>query len=365
MKLSMIYVILPFITLFIAPMVKTKNINQEKLILFFFAVSYIFLCGLRDGGGADDLSYRVYYEKGYGGNILQMFSGKEPLFNLLRIICNTLGMNYKGVFLAYAVITVAFLCAALSNCRLDKDDLMLYIAAFYFISFSGMFTTMRQAAAMSMNFYLKSCHSPSWKKRCVLWMLIVCTHYGFIILLPIEVFFALWKEKLSFFVKSLIPICALLVGNFISFDGVIQKITSILELYSYMNDKENFSLATAIGIVAILLFGVYILNLLLKSRSSIQVDTKVGSKIQESTMLYFSLLFLTANMRWSNRICYYYLPFVPFVIVEFAGHLMVNGSSRKLRTVLSLILYVGFEWIMLSYFGTSGYAWSIRLWGGV
>ena len=44
---------------------------------------------------------------------------------------------------------------------------------------------------------------------------------------------------------------------------------------------------------------------------------------------------------------------------------MVNGSSRKLKTALSLILYFGFEWIMLGYFGISGYAWSIRLWGGV
>lgn len=365
MKLSMIYVILPFLTLFIVSRIKVKNIDSEKLILFFFAVSYIFLCGLRDGGGADDLSYRAYYEKGYGGNILQMFSGKEPLFNLLRIICTTLGMNYKGLFLAYAVITVAFLCAALSNCRLDKDDLILYIAAFYFVSFSGMFTTMRQAAAMSMLFYLKSCHNLSWKRRCVLWMLIVCTHYGFIILLPIEVFFALWNGKLNSFVKGLIPICALLVGSFIHLDGLIQKITSTLGLYSYMNDKENFSSATAIGIVAISLFGLYILNLLFESRSSIQVDTGVESKIHESTMLYFSLLFLTANMRWGNRICYYYLLFVPFVVIEFAGHFMINGSSRKLRTVLSLVLYVGFEWIMLGYFGTSGYAWSIRLWGGV
>ena len=260
---------------------------------------------------------------------------------------------------------MAFLCAALSNCRLDKDDLILYIAAFYFVSFSGMFTTMRQAAAMSMLFYLKSCHNLLWKRRCVLWMLIVCTHYGFIILLPIEVFFALGNGKLNIFVKGLIPICALLVGRFVHLGGLIQKITSTLGLYSYMNDKENFSSATAIGIVAISLFGMYILNLLFESRSSIQVDTGVESKIHESTMLYFSLLFLTVNMRWGNRICYYYLLFVPFVVIEFAGHFMINGSSRKLRTALSLMLYVGFEWIMLGYFGTSGYAWSIRLWGGV
>lgn len=79
MKLSIIYVILPFITLFIVSRIKVKNINSEKLILFFFAVSYIFLCGLRDGGGADDLSYRAYYEKGYGGNITDVFWKRAPI----------------------------------------------------------------------------------------------------------------------------------------------------------------------------------------------------------------------------------------------------------------------------------------------
>lgn len=371
MSLSLIYIVMPLITIFIIPHIQIGRISRYKTILFFFAISYILMCGLRDGGGADDESYRLYYEMGYGGEIFQIFTDKEPLFNLLRFFCYALNLNYKGLFLCYAIITILFVCLALKNLNLPLENLVLYIAAFYFIAFSGMFTAMRQAAAMAIVFYIYSCKNLSILKRIVLWLLIVCTHYGFVLLILIEIVLCIFRYHFSNLIIISILVISVAIGMFIRLDNLVQQITSMLGLFDYMNDAANYDNVAGIGIVTWFLLILYFLkNIIYNKSTGVKLTTNdnfnksaiaIDDKANMAQMLYFVLIAITQQMRWGNRIAYYYLLFVPFLMVDAANYVRLNNTKVDLSWLIKVILYIGFELLMFFYFGEDGYVWSIKI----
>lgn len=372
------YCILPFLLLYIAPNIKTKvaigkhgnsktnNLKALFWILLVFSLSFIWLYGLRDMGGVDDAAYRLYYERNYGGSIFDFLStDKEPLFNLLKTMGYALGLNYKCLFLGYAIIDICFLIGGLKNYYQTKADLTLYLASFYFIAFSGVFTTMRQSTVMAMLFYFYSLEHPSWKKRAIMWILMICSHYGFLILLPVEIIFSARQYRLNKGIKIILPCICLVLGTFVDLGGIIQKVTGILGLYSYMNDSGNYTNVSGVGIVTLVLFGIYLYLLIKEKRVPKDTPRKaeIFQKITYGNMMYFSILFLTARLRWGNRLGYYYLFTVPMLICYLYEILPVKRKGKLLKYSFITLLYVGFLIVMKGVLGENGYVWSMNFWG--
>lgn len=367
-----LYTALPFAVLFLAPSINSRIVisnrrrqwNDLFWILSAFAITLIFIYGLRDSGGADDAAYRLYYEHNLGGSFLDFFEAeKEPVFNLIKLVGYALGLNYKGLFLGYAVIIIAFMIAGLKNHYERKSDVTLYIAAFFFIAFPAVMTVMRQAAAMAMLFYLYSLRKPTWKQRILMWFLILCTHYGFVILLPVEIAMVCIKHRLSTTIKILVPLGCLVIGQTVNLNEVIRIITSTLGLYGYMNDDVNYTDASGIGIVTVILFVLYIVMLLYRKRSAYaSVQLQWLDKLDYSLMMYFSLLLLAANLHWANRLGMFYTCMVPHLITECFNMLPIKKAKKFPFYAVVLCLYGLFLVYMHGNYGEAGYQWSVGFW---
>ncbi len=371
----LLYYIFPFFLLYIIPNIKTKVVagknrnlkrdNSEKFFWIFliFSISFIWMYGLRDMGGADDAAYRLYYERNYGGGVFDFLNtDKEPLFNLLKAIGYTFGLNYKTLFIGYAAIDLCFLISALKNYYRTKSHLTLYLAAFFFIAFSGVFTTMRQSAATAILFYLYSLENPSRKKRIVLWALIILSHYGFLILLPFEIVFSEKQYRISKTTKVIVPCVCLVMGGFINLSGIIQKITSVLGLYNYMNGSGNYTGNSNLGIVTVIMFLIYLYLLLVNGRLSgvTGEDFNAVNKISYGNMMYFSIMFLTSRLKWGNRLGCYYLFTVPMLIPFLYDALPVKKKGKLLKYSIITVLYFGFIMVMKGILGENGYIWSLN-----
>lgn len=65
------------------------------------------------------------------------------------------------------------------------------------------------------------------------------------------------------------------------------------------------------------------------------------NKIAYGQMMYFSSLFLTSNLRWGNRIGYYYALFVPFIIVDLWKLFPTDSKNKRLFSLaFKVLLYI-------------------------
>lgn len=362
-----LYIMIPFVLLFIMPHVQTRTLDKHnKLILWMLVITYVILCGLRDSGGADDSSYRIYYEMDYGGSIFSLLGNKEPLFNIFRELGYLINANYKWMFMCYAVFTAVIIALALKEYFRDEPGLAIYIAAFLFLSYSSMFTVMRQATAMSLMLLLYSRDNLSWKKSVLYWFAIICCHSGFVVVLVFEIIAKKLKYRISRIFRVLVPLVCFGIGQVFNFSPIIEWFTSKIGLFSYMNTSENFGKSTAIGLVLYVSFILYLIKEWLDYRHKWKQDKvclEKKNKIAYGQMMYFSLLFLTSNLRWGNRVAYYYTLFIPFVIVDLWKLLPVKSKDRKiLSLIFKLVLYICFLIVMNGQLGEAGYQWSLNFW---
>lgn len=368
-----LYATVTAVLLFIVPEInkskKTKRgTNNNWVMLIAFVITYILLCGLRDGGGHDDEMYKLYYNSNYGGSIFSFLQEKEPLFNIIRQAGYELGVNYKFMFLCYALITSIFIAAALKNYFENDDGIDLYIAAMFFLVYTSLFTVMRQAVGMAIIFYLYSCENLSWKKRVLLWFAILCSHTGFIVMLPIEFLITFTKYKINNKILIIVPIVCLILGRSVDLNRIIEFVTSKTGLFEYMNRESNFNQESNIGVVAYSLFAVYLINMMrintIRSHNSDLSErmVKLNDGLLWGQMMYFSILFLTSTLRWGNRIGYYYMLFAPFVLFNFLKLFALRPKEIFLiRKIMIAVLYVFFLFTVYFFLGKEGYQWSLNM----
>lgn len=226
-----------------------------------------------------------------------------------------------------------------------------------------MFTIMRQALASSILFYMYSFSELPWKKKFFFWFLIICTHYGFLILIPVEIFLSLKKYKIGWKIKIAILIICFILGYLGSLSNVLLIVTNVLNVYKYMNMSENYMEENNLGIVIFILFIIYIYSLY---RTKIVEkkgyrETLKARKNSITQMLYIAIMFITMRTRWANRLCYYYLPFMPVLLVDFFNLLPLNKSCKSmLRYIFIISMGVAFVFLMKKILGCEGYCWSFK-----
>ena len=353
-------IIVPFIILFIIPrikilycylIIKNRSIKIEKrIILIIFILMYLILFGQRYGGGADDEAYQMFYEYNHGFSY-QLFWGKEPVFNILRAFGHLLDLDYKWLFFSYSLLTAVPFSMAIYNYFNAKQDLILYIAAFLFIAYTTLLTTMRQAIVIALLFYLFSLKNISLKKRIIFWFIMICSHYGFILILPLEILAYKLKYKFKKCFLITIPITCYFIGKIINFEIIINFIAKYLKTFTYMTLSENFNVQTEFSIVICILFVLYVIkiaNLKKVIRNADGEYTNYYNKFLYAQMMYFSLSFLTMRLRWGNRLAYYYILYMPLLIIDLINFLNLSArSKRQITCFLEAVFYVFFLLVVL------------------
>ena len=332
--------------------IHTKD-RQKKIALSMLFLMIVILLGLKDGGGQDDSSYRDYYELNYSSHFT-FLKGMEPLFLLLRYLGKTLGFNYKWLFLSYSIIAATFICAALNNWVDSAKDVQLYAAAFLFLVLPKSFTVMRQTVAMAIVFYNYSLPDKEWKKKIVLWVCTILTHYGFIVLLPFEIYGLAKKYHVSRTVRFAVPLMCGLVSMTGIVNWTINKVVTITGMYSYMR-QAKISQDNGSGIVNIVVIGLYYLIFMLSAKYDSQNGLKgIGEGAQLQTMerklwfgsfVYISLLLFTQNIWGAARIAYYYLLFAPMLILQAVDIIPFDKKSyRYAKNISIVLLYLMYLW---------------------
>ncbi|WP_127579953.1 EpsG family protein [Paenibacillus koleovorans] len=340
---------------------KNEKISNNFLLIVSFAVAQVLLLGLRDFGGADDESYRAFYDLGYGAGAWYGFlSEKEPFFILFRTIGLTFELNYKFLFLLYAMFQGIVIVKALRNYFNDVNSTVLYIAGYFFLTYSSVFTVMRQASAMAIIFYY---YSLSEKERDRWWLLLAIlaffNHYASILVIVIELLrkLIIRKRYISKITKILVPIMCLILGNFIDFQAIFSLLGTLSNgLYSYMDSTNNFLSSAKHSRVITVLFIVYCFLVISKSNSENKERTELLETLQ---MIYFSLAFLALHLNWGSRIELYYKMFQPFIIIDVVNRF--NKQSKLILTVLICItLLFLFAVVIYSIPGIANYKWSLN-----
>ena len=125
---------------FIASMASNRNIRKSLLFLMF--LSTFFLSAFRVDIGIDYSGHYYLYK-------LIVFNGdygvSEPLFILISLFCNSVGIDFPGVIIIYSFITI-YPIYYISQKEDNPYLFFLYFLIFYFISFA----IIRQFAAISI-----------------------------------------------------------------------------------------------------------------------------------------------------------------------------------------------------------------------
>ena len=336
------------------------RINMSIPVIFFFVISIIFFMGFRNGGGIDDESYKLFYESEYGRNSwIGVLSQKEPIFILFSNISKHFGINYKGLFLLYAIFQGFFLFKALKNYFINPWEVSLFVAGYFFFVYSSSFTVMRQASAMVIIFYYYSLSNI--KKRKWGWALAILSficHYGAIIAILIEAIRKIFFNKLKLGViwKIGLPLVCLALSYIINFQNILQYITAALNMYSYMQQSENYLADSKLGRVAFVAFVIYCFLLIYENISKKKIDDNTEN-IHFIQMLYFSLTFLTAHLRWGSRIQLYSIMFLPFLLIDISK---LFKNKIIVMFTFCVILVLGTIYIFSYIDGIANYQWSVN-----
>lgn len=371
----MTLLILAPLLVLILPSLSMRRISRKRLAVFLFFICFVLLCGLKDYGGQDDSSYRLFYEQNYASSFI-FLQGKEPLFLLLRIIGKSMGLNYKWMFLSYSILAAVFFSKACMNYFDSGAQVKLFSLAFLFIAFPATLTVMRQTVAMAIVFYAYSIPNKNLKKRIVLWTVAILSHYGLILLLPIEVLGYMRKYRVNNFLRVAIPFICLVIGytNFVA--KIINTVVNWTGMYSYMLNSSESSVDGS-GVVKIVLILLYLLVVFLDTRyhftkENSNIDSnedeiccfftqEAQSKILWGEMLYLSLILISGKIWGASRIGYYYLFFAPMLVLQTLEIINFDDKSRKIaRGFTVVMLYVFFLLYVRSSLATGGYSWSVN-----
>lgn len=337
--------------------------NQKKFATIMLAIMYILLCGLKDAGGQDDLEYKRIYEENYGTQFV-FLKGKEPLYLILRIVGKSFNLNYKSMFLFYAVITAFFISRACLNFFDSARNIQLFSAAFLFIAFPTAFTVMRQTVAMAIVFYIYSKKTISWKSRILLWTFAILSHYGFILLLPIEILGCVRQYQINRTLRWSVPMICWGVGSLGIVAWLINIVVTYTGMYSYMSTAAENSIKSGSGIVKITIVIIYLLVTFLSIKKSKVNEKNKEKDLRENKIVwgeffYISIFLFTQNIWGASRIAFYYLLFAPMLVIQLLEVINFNKKTRKLvKNICIWTLYVLYLIYVKNNIVSDAFSWS-------
>ena len=309
------------LTFFLLVFMGKKN-NLPISITFFML---FLLYGCRDYGGVDDTTYIEAFEGANNGTIVY---GMEKSFLIISRVLGEFGLNYKSVFLLYAL--VSFIFTYLSYKRLCKNRYEWLIALLGFLVFALVptITVMRQFAAAAILAYAFTLRFEKRNKSSlVLIGLATLIHVGSSIGFFV---FLLIPKRFSVTTKIIIPLIGLVIG----YSGILAGILKIVQYIvpdkytGYLSNSNTTS--PDVGILHLILITVYILQFILPAVFKMEnVSNRSIEFLQVMQMIYFLMYFSTLASGWASRVSLYFVLFVPFIFKTFISIFKLE-TDRKL-----------------------------------
>lgn len=307
-------------------------LDEKKYLKWGIVISFILIAtifALRNNLGMDDERYRHLFDIIATKNTKMYWdlAGVEKSYFILCFLFSSIGLNYKSLFVFYALISFFFLILIAKNLSLSKNHLFIWILCFMAFCFTPYLTVMRQFAASTISIYaIIKFDNNNFVKPFLLFVIAQLIHSSAMILLPFCFIKNIhFKKEIMLYV--LLPLIGLLISitPFWQFVGDIAEKLNLGGYFTYINNT-NGSLGGT-GIMVFSLYIIYALSLLWVYHSNreriynptINLFAKLGS-------MFFFLFFLTQKTGYLGRI---YYPFYLFEGVSLITILNCLPKSKK------------------------------------
>ncbi len=305
----LLYFSLFLLMFFLLVFVGKKNMLPINVIFFMLFLLY----GCRDYGGIDDTTYINAFQ---GANSGASVYGMEKSFLIISQLLGGLGLNYKSIFLLYALIAFVFMYLSYKKLCKNRYEWIVALLGFLVFAFIPTITVMRQFTAAAILMYAFILRFEKSNKRSLAFMgLATLIHVGASIGFW---FFLLIPKRFSVATKVIIPLMGLIIG----YSGIMVEILKVIHYIvpdKYSGYLSNSNTNTPdIGILHLILITIYLLQFIVPL--VFRVETKFNRSIeflQIMQMIYFFMYFATLSSGWASRVSLYFVLFVPFIFKTF------------------------------------------------
>jgi len=292
---------------------KNKYFKIILSLLFVFIISFI--VGLRGRNiGIDTKSYTSFF---YGLNI----SIKDKFFQLLATIAKLLSNNHS-IFL----FLVSFLTNYnyfISFYNMDDKNFCIYFAIFlsFFLFINVNINIIRQGLAMSFFTNGAVIFYKNGSKKCIniiiLFLLAILTHNSSIIVITGFMFFSIILYNISPRKTEILFYILIISTFFYSISSLLKPFESLHPLINLAYRYLTWSIKKELSFKYF-----YILITLMLIFYSFKLKLKYSNKISNDIIKYyllvlfgiFIIMFFKEEEMFSDRIFYYFFPFLPILI---------------------------------------------------
>ena len=307
-----------------------RNDKFEKigipLVLLFLTLFF----GLRDNLAIDDNSYINIFNNIRLGNPVYV----EKTFVIICKITNDLfHMNYKFVFLLYAVLSFLFIYLIIRKIKLKKYEFWIFILSFIAFCFTPYLNAMRQFLACTMFIYgMFLLNEKKYIKTALIIIFAGLIHNASYILI---VFIPLFIDKVNISnkFKIIIPLFAIILGYTRSIKVILTVIFQKFNISyaSYITNASDTSLTNS-GLLIYLLYFIYIFQFFFKQNDK----EKFENLIEKGEMLFFVTFFVTQGLGFARRVSYFFMLFECFVFIS----LLKRAKETKNKTNLTIVITI-------------------------
>lgn len=308
--------------------IQGKNFKKVgiPLVLIFLALFF----GLRDNLAIDDTSYMNIFKDVQLGNPVYI---EQTFVIICKIVNNIFNMNYKLVFLLYAVLSFLFVYLIIKKLDIKKYEFWIFILSFIAFCFIPYLNAMRQFLASTIFIYsMLLFNEKKYLKTALLIIFAGLIHNSAYILI---IFIPLFNNKMNISnkLKIAIPFLAIILGNTSIVETILTFVFQKLNIsyIGYVTNASDTSLTNS-GLLIYLLYFVYTIQYFFKVKS----DDEYENFIEKGEMLFFVTFFITQGLGFTRRVSYFFMIFESFIFIT----LLRRTDNTKNKTNLIVLITI-------------------------
>ena len=315
--------------------------SAELWLFWLFALLFI---GMRDGMGADWISYLLRLNDAADLNFWQIFSSDDPGYVAINWLSSQLDLGIVGVNLMSGAIFASGLITF--SRTLPRPWLALTIAVPIMVIIVAM-GVVRQGIALGLIMAGLAWLQRGNYLRYLAWVLLAATfHKSAIVMAPFAILIMERKRFLQ-----------ILMVVLISFTGFIIFLQDIIGKYIKTYLEAGYDSDGAFIRLLMTLVSALILLIFFKSFDFNSVQKKIWVWVSILAVLLFAVLFISPSSAAVDRLAIYLLPLQLVVFASLPDVFSYRFRTRKFGWSIAIILYyasVQFVWLT---FATHASAW--------
>lgn len=304
---------------------------------FIDKIAFGLLCSVyafRDNIALDDRNYIQVFEYVQHGWEYDV----EWSYLMLCKLALYFDLNYKAVFMFYALLSFCFLWKTLDIIYKNNISKAVYLACFFGIAFVSSMSVMRQFLAASICFYAMIIMSKNNKiKATILCLIATFFHMGACISLPI-LYLASKKNVITYRFKLVLTIVSVICGYLNLATIILNASLGILPVsYQIYSDSISGSFSSAGGTLSLILLLLFLLQNIISAKGEKQVNKNnfIDCIVERGQLVYICILFFFVHAGVASRLAFTYILFAATIPITFIKRIK---STQQLGIFFVLIL---------------------------